>query len=148
MVATRTDGVGHGVQSRPATSLTAAAVGVTTAGSISGTTAAGAAPTVAIPTGFVCTDRAGTFDLTPVTGGGAQAAGVVATVRFANEYAATPAAVLVTLHNTSATPDVPIVTAAADVNTQGFSILTAAALTTATAYRVTYHVAPGGSTNL
>lgn len=148
MPTSRTDAVGHGVQSRPATSLTASAVGVTTAGTIAGTTAAGAAPTVAIPAGFVATDRSGTFELTPVTGGGAQAAGIVATVRFLNEYAATPSAVLVTLHNTTAAPDVPIVVAAADINTQGFNLIVAAALTTATVYRCSYHVLPGGTSNL
>lgn len=148
MPVTKTDGVGHGVASRPATSLAAGAVGVTTAGTISGTTAAGAAPTVAIPAGFVAHDRAGTFELTPVTGGGAQAAGNVATVRFVNEYAATPAAVIVTLHNTSPTPDVAIVAAAVDVNTQGFNLNVAAALTTANVYRVSYQVIPGGSAGL
>jgi len=148
MPVTKTDGVGHAVASRPATSLTAGAVGVTTAGTISGTTAAGAAPTVAIPSGFVATDRAGTFELTPVTGGGAQAAGNVATVRFNNEYAATPAAVLVTLHNTTPSPDVAIVAAATDVNTQGFNVNVAAALTTANVYRISYQVIPGGSAGL
>lgn len=148
MPAVKTDAVGHGVGSRPATSLTASAVSTTTAGTISGTTAAGAAPTVAIPSGFVANDRAGTFELTPVTGGGAQAAGVVATVRFAAEYAATPAAVVVTLHNTTPTPDVPIVVAAASIATTGFDVLVAAALTTANVYRVSYHVIPGGTAGL
>jgi hypothetical protein len=147
MPATRTDAVGHVVQSRPATSLTAAAVGVVTAGSIAGTTAAGAAPTVAIASGFTCTDRAGTFDLTAVTGGGAQAAGDVATVRFVNEYAATPGAVLVNLYDDAGT-DVAIVCAATAVNTKGFNLNVAAALTTAHVYRCSYVVLPGGSNSL
>jgi hypothetical protein len=148
MPTVKTDGVGHGVASRPATSLTASAVSTTTAGTIAGTTAAGAAPTVAIPSGFVCTDRAGTFELTAVTGGGAQAAGDVATVRFNNEYAATPAAVLVQLYDITANPDAVRACAATAVTTQGFNINVAAALTTATVYRVSYQVIPGGSAGL
>lgn len=144
MTAIRTDAVGHAAQTRPATSLTAAAVGVVTAGSIAGTTAAGAAPTVAIPAGYSCTDRAGTFDLTAVTGGGAQAAGDVATVRFASEYAATPGAVIVNMYDDAGT-DVAIVCAPTSVNTKGFNINVASALTTAHTYRVTYMVVPGGS---
>lgn len=147
MVATRTDAVGHGVSSRPATSLAGAAVGVVTAGSIAGTTAAGAAPTVAIPSGFVCTDRAGTFELTAVTGGGAQAAGDVATVRFLNEYAATPAAVVINFLDNDTT-DLARVAAATAVDTKGFNINVPAVLVTAHAYRVSYHVIPGGSAGL
>jgi hypothetical protein len=148
MVATRIDGVGHAAQARPVSSLAASAVSTTTAGTIAGTTAAGAAPTVAIPSGFVCNDRAGTFELTAVTGGGAQAAGDVATVRFANEYAATPSAVLVQLYDITANPDAVRACAATAVTTQGFNINVAAALTTATVYRVSYHVIPGGSNAL
>ncbi len=148
MPASRTDAVGHGVQSRPATSLTASAVGVVTAGTISGTTAAGAAPTVAIPSGFVATDRAGTFELTAVTGGGAQAAGDVATVRFANEYAATPSAVVINFYDVTANPDLARTAAATAVTTQGFNINVPAVLVTATTYRVSYHVLPGGANAL
>lgn len=137
------DGVGHAVRPGPNTSLVAGAVGVVTAGTISGTTAAGAAPTVAIAAGFSATDRAGTFDLTAVTGGGAQAAGDVATVRFANEYAATPAAVNVNLYDDAGT-DVAIACAPTVVNTKGFNLNVAAALTTAHTYRCTYSVVPGG----
>lgn len=139
------DNVGHEVRPNPSTTLTAAAVSTTTAGSISGTTAAGAAPTVAIPTGFICTDRAGTFELTAVTGGGAQAAGDVATVRFVNEYAATPAAVLVQLYDVTASPDVSRVVAATAVTTQGFNVNVPAVLVTATTYRISYVVVPGGT---
>lgn len=141
MTVQRIDAVGHAVRPTPSLSLTAAAVGVVTAGSIAGTTSAGAAPTVAIAAGFTATDRAGTFDLTAVTGGGAQAAGDVATVRFLNEYSATPAAVLVNLYDDAGT-DVPIVVAPSVVNTKGFNINVAAALTTAHAYRITYLVIP------
>lgn len=118
--------------------LAAAAVGVVTAGSIAGTTAAGNAPTVAIAANTQCDDQRGTFTLTPVTSGGAQAAGVVATVRFAQEYPAVPN-VLLTLINTTASPNVPII-AAAVATTGGFSVVTAAALVTATNYQVTYTV--------
>jgi hypothetical protein len=147
MPVSKIDAVGHPVQGRPASSLSAAAVSVVTAGSIAGTTAAGAAPTVAIPSGFVATDRAGTFDLTPVTGGGAQAAGDVATVRFLSEYAATPAAVVVNMYDDAGT-DVAILCAATVVNTKGFNINVATALTTAHTYRISYSVHPGGSNNL
>lgn len=139
------DAVGHAVRPAGGTALAAAAVGVTTAGSIAGTTAAGAAPTVAVPTGFVCTDRAGTFELTAVTGGGAQAAGDVATVRFAAEYPATPSAVIATIHDVTATPDAARACAATAITTAGFNVNVAAALTTATAYRVSYVVVPGGT---
>lgn len=140
----RIDNVGHEVRPNPSTTLTAAAVSVTTAGTISGTTAAGAAPTVAIPTGFICTDRAGTFELTAVTGGGAQAAGDVCTVRFVNEYAATPAAVIINFYDNDAT-DLARVAAATAVNTQGFNINVPAVLVTAHAYRISYLVVPGGT---
>jgi hypothetical protein len=120
--------------------LTAGAVSDTTAGKISGTTAAGAAPTVAIPAGFTCNNKVGTFELTPVTGGGSQAAGVVATVRFLTVFAAAPRTVLLQMHNVTATPDVPILASATAVATTGFDVLVAAALTTATAYRVHYLV--------
>lgn len=138
------DNVGHEVRPNPGATLTAAAVGVTTAGSISGTTNAGAAPTVAIPSGFICNDRAGTFDLTAVTGGGAQAAGDVVTVRFVNEYAATPAAVLINFYDDDTT-DLARVAAAVKVNTQGFAINVPAVLVTAHAYRCSYLVVPGGT---
>lgn len=145
MAVQQIDAVGHAVRPAAGTALAGAAVSTTTAGTIAGTTAAGAAPTVAIPTGFICNDRAGTFELTAVTGGGAQAAGDVATVRFANEYAATPAAVLVTLYDITANPDAVRAACATAVTTQGFNVNVAAALTTATVYRVQYHVVPGGT---
>lgn len=144
MAVQQIDGVGHVVRPQTGATLTAAAVGTTTAGTISGTTAAGAAPTVAIPTGFTCTDRAGTFELTAVTGGGAQAAGDVCTVRFVNEYAATPAAVVINFYDNDTT-DLARAAAAVAVTTQGFNINVPAVLVTAHAYRISYHVIPGGT---
>jgi hypothetical protein len=141
MTAVRVDGVGHETNTYPrGDELTAAAVSTTTAGTIAGTTAAGAAPTITIPNGMTCTDRRGTFNLNPVTGGGAQAAGDVATVRFAEEYAATPHVILSCEAITD--PDDNIICVASDVNTQGFNVLANAALTTAETYRITYLVVP------
>lgn len=141
MPVSKTDAVGHAYKALPATALTAAAVSVVTAGTISGTTKAGAAPTVAIPTGFTAHDRAGTFDLTPVTGGGAQAAGDVATVRFLNEYSAVPSAVVIQMYDDAAT-DVAILCAATVLTSAGFNVNVATALTTAHPYRVSYVVVP------
>jgi hypothetical protein len=132
------DATGHEVLVS-STTLTASAVGVVTAGTIAGTTAAGAAPTVALATGVVANDRRGVFTLTPVTGGGAQAAGAVATVRFAQEYPVAPA-VSLNLTNTTANPQVPILATAGSITTAGFSVVTAAALTTATNYTCSYTV--------
>lgn len=120
--------------------LAGAAVGVTTAGTIAGTTSAGAAPTVAIPSGFRCTDIAGTFELTAVTGGGAQAAGSVATVRFLKEYSKPPTVVITGMNSTDTTS--AIVFAPLSVTTAGFNVCVGTALTTAKAYRITYLVIP------
>lgn len=140
MVAVQVDAHGHEVNPGIGTALAAAAVSVTTAGTIAGTTAAGAAPTVAIPTGFTCNDRRGVFSLLPVTGGGSQAAGDVATVRFVQEYAATP---YVLLHCEAITdPDDNVICVASDVNTLGFNVLANSVLTTAETYRITYFVIP------
>lgn len=117
------------------TQLTAAAVGVTTAGTISGTTNAGAAPTVTVTD---CTDLRGNFLLNPVTGGGGQTAGKVATVRFATALPVTPAAVVITVANETDTVVLASAGALAlDVN--GFDLYTSL-LTTAKAYRVQYVV--------
>lgn len=121
-----------------ATQLTAGAVGVVTAGTISGTTAAGAAPTVTIGD---CTDRRGNFLLNPVTGGGAQAAGEVATVRFVRAYGAPPSCVLVTVENET-DGNLASTCAAADVTADGFDLMVGAVLVTAKAYRVNYIVIP------
>ncbi len=134
-----TDNYGHEVIASPApTQLTAGAVSTSAVGTISGTTAAGAAPTVTIGD---CTDRRGNFLLNPVTGGGAQAAGEVALVRFVRPYSKAPGAVLISIGNetdgTSA-----IVVSAADVTVDGFDVEVGTALTTAKAYRVNYLVIP------
>lgn len=118
------------------TQLTAGAVSTSAAGTISGTTSAGAAPTVTIGD---CDDRSGNFLLNPVTGGGAQAAGQVCLVRFANQYAAKPSAVLVTIANETDTT-AAIVASSSLITTAGFDILVGTALTTAKAYRVNYLV--------
>lgn len=118
------------------TQLTAGAVGVVTAGTISGTTAAGAAPTTAITD---CTDRRGNFTLSPVTGGGAQAAGVTATVRFNQEYGDAPAAVIVNV--TNETDSTAVAAGATLVTPAGFGVMTTI-LTTAKVYRVDYVVIP------
>lgn len=144
MAVQQIDAVRHAVNPGTGTQLAGAAVSTTTAGTIAGTTAAGAAPTVAIPTGFVCNDRAGTFELTAVTGGGAQAAGDVCTVRFLNEYAATPAAVVINFYDNDTT-DLARVAAATAVTTAGFNINVPAVLVTAHAYRISYVVIPGGT---
>lgn len=123
------------VASGQVTQLTAAAVGVTTAGTISGTTSAGAAPTVTVTD---CTNLRGSFLLNPVTGGGAQAAGKTATVRFTAALPVTPAAVsLIVTNETDAVVVAGCGVLALDAN--GFDIYTPA-LTTAKAYRVYYVV--------
>lgn len=137
------DNVGHLQPLVPAAAnLTPSAVGVVTAGTFAGTTAAGAAPTVALVSGVLCNDAGGTFELTPVTGGGAQAAGVVATVRFTNAYGRIPTAIIVNIHNTTTTPDLPIACSSTAKSVTGFDILVAAALTTAQVYRVEYIIIP------
>lgn len=117
------------------TQLTGAAVGVTTAGTISGTTSAGAAPTVTIGD---CTNLRGNFLLNPVTGGGGQTAGKVATVRFTAALPVTPAAVVLTVTNET---DAVVVAGAGPLalDANGFDIYTPL-LVTAKAYRVYYHV--------
>jgi len=115
--------------------LVAAAVGVVTAGTISGTTAAGAAPTVTVTD---CTDMRGNFLLNPVTGGGGQSAGKTATVRFTSAFTVAPAAVVLTVVNETDSAVVAGAGALAlDVN--GFDVYTPL-LVTAKAYRVYYHV--------
>lgn len=117
------------------TQLTAGAVGVTTAGTISGTTAAGAAPTVTIGE---CTNLRGNFLLNPVTGGGGQSAGKVATVRFTAALPVTPSSVQITLANeTDSTASITYGVLALDAS--GFDIYTSL-LVTAKAYRIYYQV--------
>lgn len=141
MSAVLLDANGHETVNRAATVLTAGAVSTTAVGTYAPTTAAGATPTVAAVTNTTATDRRGSFNLLPVTGGGAQAAGIVANVVFAKPYEVIPSAVLVSVYNDAAT-DVPVVAAAVDVTVAGFSVSVAAALTTALTYRVQYVVIP------
>lgn len=121
-----------------ATQLTAGAVSTSAVGTISPTTAAGATPTVTIGD---CTDRRGNFLLNPVTGGGAQAAGEVAAIRFVKPYGKAPAAILVTVENET-DGNAAHTAAAADVTGDGFDLMVGSALTTAKAYRVNYFVIP------
>ena len=102
------------------------------------TTAAGATPTV---TAVSANDTAGTFTLSPVTGGGAQAAGAVAQVFFAQPYSAIPKSVVVNVCNNAAgASGVAVASAAQTITTTGFTVNVAAALTTANTYNVTYTV--------
>src|ERR1051325_4136033 len=92
------DAYGHrNISTAP--NLTAGAGSTTVAGTIAPTTSAGAIPTVTFTRTHNANDVRGTFTLTPVTGGGAQAAGNVATVNFANPYGYPPAAVQVQVTN-------------------------------------------------
>ena len=126
---------GHEVADANGTSLTAGAVSTTAVGTIAPTTSAGASPTVTVTS---ANDRRGNFLLNPVTGGGAQAAGVTCKVFFAQPYPTAPAAVTVSATNETDS------TALAGIGVQnitvtGFDIVTIA-LTTAKAYRVSYVV--------
>jgi hypothetical protein len=120
------------------TALTVGAVSTTAAGTIAPTTGAGASPTVSFGTGQAAIDQFGSFTLSPVTGGGSQAAGGVAAVTFANGLPAVPRAVLVTIYdqaNASA-----IAAAATSITAEGFTVSTGVALTTAHNYTVAYLV--------
>lgn len=122
-----------------ATQLTAGAVSTTAVGTISGTTAAGAAPTVTIGD---CTDRRGNFLLNPVTGGGAQAAGIVCIVKFVKPYTAAPASILCTNATNETDDNTAVALGVTDVTADGFSIVAGAVLVTAKAYRINYIVTP------
>lgn len=122
------------------TALAAGAVSTTAVGTIVPTTAAGASPTV---TSVNANDSAGTFTLNPVTGGGAQAAGAVAQIFFAQPYAATPKAVIVNVcDNAAGTGQVAVVASAQSVTTTGFTVNVSSALTTAHNYNVYFEVIP------
>jgi hypothetical protein len=125
----------------PATAiaLTAGAVSTTATGTIAPTTAAGASPTVTFATGQTANDTRGTFTLSPVTGGGAQAAGATAVVTFANPYGVAPAVVQVTVTDNAG--PVAVAGVATSITANGFSLSTAI-LTTAHVYTVTYIVTP------
>src|SRR6266567_2305698 len=103
-VKVRYDAYGHSQSNTngAGANLTAGAVSTTVQGTIAGLPAAGAAPTVTFGTGQRATDMAGTFTLNPVTGGGAQAAGAVATVFFAQAFEVAPAAVNVDMCDNAA----------------------------------------------
>lgn len=135
------DGNFHETYNRQATALTFGAVSTTAVGTISPTTAAGAAPVTSATTGTTCTDRRGTFNLAPVTGGGAQAAGDIVGVVFAKPYEVAPSAVLVQMEPLT-DPDDAVIVCASDITVAGFNILANSVLTTAENYRITYLVIP------
>jgi predicted RNA-binding protein associated with RNAse of E/G family len=131
------DAYGH-QQPLAAPALTAGAVSTTAVGTIAPTTAAGATPTV---TAVNANDRAGTFTLNPVTGGGAQAAGSVVQVTFAQPYADIPKGVLVNVCNNAAgAAGVAVAASAQNVTPAGFTVNVAAVLVTANNYNVFYQV--------
>lgn len=139
----RQDFYGHNnrVTNNSAAALAAGAVSTTAIGTIVPTTAAGASPTVTFGTGQAAYDQAGTFTLNPVTGGGAQAAGAVAQVFFANAFEAAPAAVVVNVVDQAAgSGAVAVAAAASTITATGFTVNVSGALTTAHNYTVTYSV--------
>jgi hypothetical protein len=130
------DTYGHVQNPDNENALAAAAVGVVTAGTIAGTTNAGAAPTV---TAVNASDNTGVFTLNPVTGGGAQAAGAVATVVFAQSYKRTPKVRLIVTNITVPATPAAVAAYATAITAAGFSVTTPA-LTTANNYLVVYEV--------
>lgn len=141
MPAVTVDAYGHRSASSAGTlavALAAGAVSTTAIATIVPTTAAGASPTV---TTVSANDTAGNFTLSPVTGGGAQAAGAVAQIFFAEPYAAIPKAVLVNVcDNAAGASAVAVAASAQSLLTTGFTVNVSAALTTAHTYLVTYSV--------
>lgn len=120
--------------------LSAGAVSTTAIGTIAPTTAAGATPTV---TSVNACDTAGTFVLNPVTGGGAQAAGAVAQVFFAESFEVVPKGVIVNVcDNAAGASGVAVASSAQTITAAGFTVNVAAALTTAHNYTVSYVVIP------
>lgn len=138
MAAVIEDAYGHRtVAAAPA--LTAGAVSTTAVGTIAPTTSAGATPTVTFATGQSANDTRGSFTLSPVTGGGAQAAGATAIVTFTNSYAAPPASVIVQI--TNAAGPASATAYATSITSAGFSISTSL-LVTANVYVISYVVTP------
>lgn len=141
----RPDAYGH-TQPRPTsgnqvTTLAAGAVSTTAQGTIVGTTAAGAAPTITFGTGQAAVDECGTFTLNPVTGGGAQAAGAVAEVFFTQAFEIVPKGVVVNMcDNAAGASGVAVAAAAQNITAASFTINVSAALTTAHNYTVSYVV--------
>jgi len=133
------DAYGHLSPIPNSTVLTAGAVSTTAAGTIAPTTNAGAAPTVTA-VGTLANDHYGSFQLNPVTGGGAQAAGAQVVVTFANPFRQAPSFVRVQVIDIT-TAAAPVIVAAypVTITANGFSIETAA-LTTAHNYLVNYNV--------
>jgi len=118
--------------------MAAGAVSTTAAGTIAPTTGAGATPTVTFGAGQSANDVAGTFTLSPVTGGGGQSAGAVAVVTYSNPQPCLPKAVLVTIYDQA--NGAAVAAAATTVTAQGFSVSAGVALTTAHVYTVAYEV--------
>lgn len=123
------------------TALTFGAVSTTAVGTISPTTAVGAAPVTSATSGFECNDRRGVFNLAPVTGGGGQSAADIVAVRFLKPYPQKPGAVIVTMEALT-DPDDNVIVIASDVDQYGFNILANSVLTTAENYQITYLVIP------
>lgn len=129
------DAYGHLQRLSGPTSLTAAANGVTTAGTIAVATAgAGTGATVSIPAGSAPNDLRGVFT---VTGAGTPAAGAIARVNFAQPYAGVPA---VAVNVANATP-ANIAAAAVSVTVDGFTVYAGAAVSVG-ANTVSYQVIP------
>jgi hypothetical protein len=143
MPAVTTDAYGHYSPTTIGTlgtALAAGAVSTTAVGTIVPTTAAGASPTV---TSVTANESAGNFILSPVTGGGAQAAGAVAQVFFKQPYNATPKAVIVNVvDNAAGSSAVAVAASGQSLLTTGFTVNVSAALTTAHTYTVFYWVIP------
>jgi hypothetical protein len=141
----RFDAYGH---TQPTTNaaganLTAGAVSTTAQGTIAPTTAAGASPTVTFATGQAAVDMAGSFTLNPVTGGGAQAAGDVVAVFFAQAFEVVPKGVVVNMcDNAAGSSQVAVAVSSQNITAAGFTINVASALTTAHTYAVSYIVVP------
>jgi hypothetical protein len=116
--------------------LAAGAVSTTVAGTIVPTTAAGATPTVTL---VAANDDHGRYVLSPVTGGGAQAAGATSHVFFSTLYRAAPRAVIVNISDNAGPVWVGAV--ATTITAAGFDVSTPI-LTTAHTYTVDYVVLP------
>lgn len=135
MATSMTDFYNH-ASPAPGVTFTAAAAATTAAGTIIPVLAgAGTGATTAIPTGATPNDTRGTFNLVTA---GSPAAGVVATVFFANPYSQVPGAIQIGAFDTSGTP-VGILCGVSGASQTGFSIV-CGALTTAHTITFTYEV--------
>lgn len=132
------DGAGHEVRDTTAAPLAAAAAGTAAVGTVVPIVAgAGVGSTTAIPAGQTCTDRRGAFDLVAA---GAPAAGQVATVKFAKEYASVPVVIVEGVNNTDGTNALSFDSVA--VTTAGFNVVASGAATSGKTYRINYYVIP------